>query len=394
MGLQSPGPSPASEASSESDRILKTILFFLSHQPNPRFMKQINYLARTHKVEVIYFSRAALPDLNANLAEGVRCFSMGQIESSGRYLSRLMVYAKAMGQLRRCRRQVRADAVIVNNIDVLLLEAMLRVLTLRSAPVVLEVSDLPQYVFGRDTAARLFRAVDQCLVRLFVERLIVTSRRYYDVYYTQFFQRPHMELENKPLRLNVPPRVERSVRGDKTVIGVVGLIYQAAPIQALFDAVKDDDSVEVQIYGRLYDAQNSKALIKSYCARQRNIVFKGEYDFFKDAARIYGGLDLLYVSYDTAESMLNNRVALPNKLYEAMYFRVPIIASKGTYLAERVMAAGLGYEIDCGSVEQIRDILRSHPGRAEGFEEAFQALPQEAYFADDDYEVFARFVAG
>ena len=100
------------------------------------------------------------------------------------------------------------------------------------------------------------------------------------------------------------------------------------------------------------------------------------------------------MSYDTAESVLNNRVALPNKLYEAMYFRVPIIASKGTYLAERVMTAGVGYEIDCGSVEQIRHILVTHPGRAQNFDEAFKALPEEAYFADADYETFARFVEG
>lgn len=371
---------------------LKNILFFLSHQPNPRFIKQINYLAESNRVSVIYFSRSNLPNLNSNIANSVNCFSVGQIESSGRYFSRLISYAKAMGALLRCRRRARADVVIVNNIDVLLLEVLLRVLTLRSARVVLEVSDLLQYMFARGVAARLFRTIDQTVVRLFVDRLIVTSRKYYDVYYSRFFRGPQLELENKPLRKNIPPRIEKGTRGPRTIIGIVGLIYQAAPIQALFDAVKDDDSVEVQIYGRLYDAQNSRALIERYCARHRNIVFKGEYDFFKDAARIYGGLDLLYVSYDTAESMLNNRVALPNKLYEAMYFRVPIIASKGTYLAERVMTAGIGYEIDCGSVEQIRNILKSHPRRVDDFENAFRALPQESYFADDGYEVFARFV--
>ncbi len=378
----------------ESDRALKTILFFLSHQPNPRFIKQINYLAESNQVSVIYFSRAMLPNLNSNIASNVRCFPVGQLESSGRYFSRLVSYAKAMGTLWRCRRQVRAKVVIVNNIDVMLLEALLQVLTLRSAKVVLEVSDLLQYMFSRGCVAKLFRAIDQTLVRLFVDKLIVTSIKYYDVYYSKFFRGPLQELENKPLRKNVPPRIQKVANRDRTVIGVVGLIYQAAPIQALFDAVEGDDSVEVQIYGRLYDAQNSKALIENYCAMQGNIVFKGEYDFFKDAARIYGGLDLLYVSYDTAESMLNNRVALPNKLYEAMYFRVPIIASKGTYLAERVMTASVGYEIDCGSAEQIRDILRSHRVYSVDFENAFKALPEDAYFADNDYEVFARFVVG
>ncbi len=373
-------------------RNLKNILFFLSHQPNPRFIKQINYLAESNQVSVIYFNRSTLPNLNSNIAGSVSCLPVGQIESSGRYLSRLMSYAKAMGALWRCRRQVEADVVVVNNIDVLLLEILLRVLTLRSAKLVLEVSDLLQYVFSRGVVAKVFRAIDRTVVRLFVDRLVVTSGKYYDVYYSRFFRGPHLVLENKPLRTNVPERIERGARSGRIVIGVVGLIYQAAPIQALFDAVKDNDSVEVQIYGRLYDAQNSKSLIESYCARQSNIVYKGSYDFFKDAARIYGGLDLLYVSYDTAESMLNNRVALPNKLYEAMYFRVPIIASRGTYLAERVLATRVGYEIDCGSVEQIQTILGSYRERAQAFDEVFNSLPEDAYLADKDYETFARFV--
>jgi len=372
---------------------LKKILFFLSHQPNPRFIKQINFLAETNEVGVIHFTRQTLPDLNSNVAKQVRRFSVGEIGSNGRYFARLISYVSCIATLWRCRIQMRADIVIVNNIDVLLLEILVGGLTRRRARIVLEVSDLLQYVFSRSVAARIFKAIDQTIVKLFVDRIIVTSKKYFEVYYANFFRGPHLELENKPLSSNVPDRIKREDRGRRTIIGVVGLIYQAAPIRALFEAVSDDDSVEVHIYGRLYDAQNSRALIEHYCAKQNNIIFKGEYDFFKDAARIYGSLDLLYVSYDTAESMLNNRVALPNKMYEAMYFRVPVIASRGTYLAERVMAAGIGYAIDCGNVDQIRAILKSHRTHAQGFAKAFGDLPQHAYFADDDYQVFARFVS-
>lgn len=376
------------------DDNLKNILFFLSHQPNPRFIKQINYLAESSQVSVICFKRSTLPDLSANIAAGVTYLSAGEIESSGRYFSRLKAYAKALGVLWRYRKRIHSDVVIVNNIDVLLLEKILQLLKFRSTKVVMEVSDLLQYVFDRGVLARIFKTIDQAVVRLFVDRLIVTSGKYYDVYYSKFFRGPHLVLENKPLRNNVPPRIERGGRSGPLIVGVVGLIYQAAPLRALFDAVKDDDSVEVHIHGRLYDAQNSRELIESYCAVQRNIIFKGEYDFFRDAASIYGGLDILYVSYDTVDTMQNNRVALPNKLYEAMYFRVPVIASKGTYLAERVMAQGIGYEIDCGSVEQIREILEFHSRRVDEFEKAFRGLPEEAYFADNDYEVFGRFVSG
>jgi succinoglycan biosynthesis protein ExoL len=90
--------------------------------------------------------------------------------------------------------------------------------------------------------------------------------------------------------------------------------------------------------------------------------------------------------------MQNNRVALPNKLYEAMYFRVPIVASKGTYLAERVLDAGIGYAIDCGDVAQIRAVLRVHSQNASGLDAAFERLPPQSYFADSDYEQFAALV--
>jgi glycosyltransferase involved in cell wall biosynthesis len=351
-------------------------------------------LATSNKVSVIYFKRKNLPDLSANIAPGVTYLSAGEVVSNGGYLSRIKVYLKALGVLWRYMKNIRSDVVIVNNIDVLLLEQLIQWLQLRSAKIVLEVSDLLQYVFDQSVFSKIFRTIDETVVRLLVDRLIVTSGKYYDVYYSRFFKGPCLTLENKPLRSNVPPRLERSERTGPLIVGVVGLIYQAAPLRALFEAVKNDDQVEVHICGRLYDAQNSREMIESYCAAYPNIVFKGGYDFFQDAARIYGGLDLLYVSYDTGDNMQNNRVALPNKLYEAMYFRVPIVASKGTYLAERVMAQGIGYEIDCGDVEQIKATLRSHSQKAAVFNAAFRGLQEDVYFADRDYEDFGRFVLG
>lgn len=371
---------------------MKNILFFLSHQPNPRFIKQINFLAASHTISVIYFKRKNLPDLGTNIASGVAYLSAGEVSSNGGYLSRIWVYLQAFGVLWQYRKAIACDVVIVNNVDVLMLEKLIQWLRLRPAMVVLEVSDLLQYVFDQSIFSRLFRKLDKTLVRFFVDRLIVTSEKYHEVYYASFFRGPHLVLENKPLRCNVPPRLERSQHREPLVVGVVGLIYQAAPLLALFEAVRGNSQVEVRICGRLYDAQNSREIIERACAEQPNIVYQGGYDFFQDAARIYGGLDLLYVSYDTADNMQNNRVALPNKLYEAMYFRVPIVASKGTYLAERVLANGIGYAIDCGDVEQIRTVLETHAEKASAFEQSFQRLRDETFFADSDYEVFGCFV--
>jgi len=368
------------------------VLFFLSHQPNPRFIKQINYMAKRHEVNVLCFRRAALPDLGANIAKNVSVLSLGEIASSGQYLLRLVTYLKAFGVLWTARRKIAADVVIINNIDVLALELVSRAMFTKRSTVILEISDLLQYVFEGGLGARVSKGLDRLLYGNFVERLIVTSRKYYDDYYATFFRGPSMELENKPLKSMLPARGPVRNDSDKIIVGVVGLIYQAAPVRALFEAVEDMENVEVHIYGRLYETQGSKALVEEACARLPNVKFLGEYDFFQDAARIYGSLDLLYVSYDTAPTMHNNRLALPNKLYEAMYFRVPLVASRLTYLAERVLEAGIGYEIDCGDTGQIRAAIESCRKDRPRFQAAFEALPDDAFFADNDYEMLASFI--
>lgn len=49
----------------------------------------------------------------------------------------------------------------------------------------------------------------------------------------------------------------------------------------------------------------------------------------------------------------NVRFAEPNKLYEALYFEVPIIVSKNTYLAEKVKRLNVGFEINALDDEEI-----------------------------------------
>ena len=55
----------------------------------------------------------------------------------------------------------------------------------------------------------------------------------------------------------------------------------------------------------------------------------------------------------------NVRFAEPNKLYEAIYFEVPIIVSKGTYIAEKVERLKVGFAIDPLNVMEIVSFIKS-----------------------------------
>lgn len=75
-----------------------------------------------------------------------------------------------------------------------------------------------------------------------------------------------------------------------------------------------------------------------------NMTFHGAFKTPDDLPSIYSNLDIVLSTYDTDSD--NVRYAEPNKLYEAIFFKTPIIVSLGTFLGEKVKKLGIGYELD------------------------------------------------
>jgi hypothetical protein len=93
--------------------------------------------------------------------------------------------------------------------------------------------------------------------------------------------------------------------------------------------------------------------------------------------------------YDTTGGSLNNKVALPNKLYEAMYFKVPIITSKETYLGELVEKYDIGKCIECCS-DELLEILNKFD--CDMYINSFDGLDNNKYIADKDYLEFRKYI--
>ena len=56
---------------------------------------------------------------------------------------------------------------------------------------------------------------------------------------------------------------------------------------------------------------------------------------------------------------LNERIAEPNKLYEALFFCKPIIVAKDTFLSKQVNKYECGYCVDGSTIENIENFLNS-----------------------------------
>ena len=86
-----------------------------------------------------------------------------------------------------------------------------------------------------------------------------------------------------------------------------------------------------------------------------NIFYHGPFKSPVDLPGIYNNIDVIISTYDLD---MNVKYAEPNKLYETIFFRRPIIVSSGTFLASKVKKLGIGYDADAYSEANVCNLVR------------------------------------
>jgi len=362
------------------------LLFVISHQPNPRFIKQINYFVQNgFDVSVIYFYRNYLADLNDNIDKKVNLYCLDTIEN-GKYMQRIGIYLKSVFTLKKLLKKINPNKIIITNIDILFL-LIFNNIKKYTNDIVMEISDLRGYTFNTRFIDKLQQNLDSIVLKKYVSKMIFTSPKFYEFYYKNKFKKEYFILENKPLKNMLPPKIEK-VKSKKIIIGIVGLLLDGKPHKSLFEYVKDKTDIEVHIYGKgIFEAQ-----AKEYAQKYNNIKYFGPYNFFKDISKIYASLDIIYMSYDTTQCDENIKLALPNKLYEAIYYRVPIITTSETYLAQRVLEYGIGYTIKCCNHSDIKKAIYECIKNRDRLLYNFDELCDDLYLANKDYEKLFEFI--
>lgn len=136
----------------------------------------------------------------------------------------------------------------------------------------------------------------------------------------------------------------------KITIGFVGGIRYQKENEKLIAAFANKNDVELVYIGKRHDGIN----FEKYCKERRikNVSF---YPEFKNEEKplIYQKIDLINSVYGSDTPVV--RTALPNKLYDCIIFKKPIIVSKNTYLSEIVDKYNLGFSIDLKKDDIYKD---------------------------------------
>lgn len=100
----------------------------------------------------------------------------------------------------------------------------------------------------------------------------------------------------------------------------------------------------------------SVADFKEQCSEYDNVIFHGAFKSPEDLECIYSQTDIVVACYEN--SNLNEKIAEPNKMYEAIYFCKPIVVSTNTFLAQQVEKYKCGYAINAYSDKDIIDFIK------------------------------------
>ncbi|MFP4024807.1 MAG: hypothetical protein ACLFVR_09790 [Thiohalospira sp.] len=367
------------------------ILFLLTLQPNPRFVKQINYLNDKYKTSVLYFRRNTMVDYSNQISASVDQKELGKI-SNGKYLQRILIFLISIVKIKNHIKSNNISHIVFDKLDAFLIFYIMRLFYWKSDNItkIIEVPDLKKINFDKGITAKIYRFFEKKWMKKYVDKLIVTSPEYYDAYFKSFYKGKVFNLENKPLSSNLPIKISSNKNEKKEVlsIGLIGGLNRGKPIKALLDLVTKTDWLILKVYGLGKDEE----VIKSYAKQYSNIDFYGAFNFFNDSGKIYDSVDVAYVVYDTTNISMNTRLALPNKLYECMYFKVPMVVSKNTYLAERVLNDRIGLAIDFTDEEEMLNAFFQIKENYKMYLNNFNKIEEEKYIADKDYKKMIEFI--
>jgi glycosyltransferase involved in cell wall biosynthesis len=368
------------------------VLFFLSHQPNPRYVKQLNFLAKNNEVSLIFFKRKTLTNLNSSLVSDVIRHDLGYTPDFSSPFKRIIIYLKAINKLKKIIKSQEIDLILLSNIDVLLLYVLSSFSVFKKnkdIKITIEIPDLREFVFGKSLKDKMMRKLERYLYKKKVDKLIVTSERYNTYHFKNFFNKETFILENKLLSNEIKIDANFSKKkSDKIVIGIIGMLLREKEYIRLFETYKNSKEIEIHIHGK----GHYQALVKKYAEKYDNITYFGPYNAFTDSQRIFNSIDLVYLVYDASNPHSNNRLALPNKLYECMFFKVPILCSKNTYLEEIVLDYGIGIGIDYKEDNAIEQGVNYLIKNKKQINSKFNTIQEKAYFGDQDYKRFETFL--
>lgn len=323
------------------------IVCFLASLAQARCVKRVNALYENgFEVEVYGHSRGLY---NAyGYPEKIKIVDWGEVESGKGYFSKFWSNYFLIKEI--VNRHQPDTIYYAFSFDISLCMSLLG-----KKRFVYEISDVV-YAYFKNTLLRLiFKHIDRWLIKKSY-KTVVTSEGFVD-----YILERNSSLRDKIIvqpnkvssKLASVDRVRLSNLKDKKItFSYIGLFRYKNTVFRLARVIGEYyPQFEFYFYG------NSKLtpLAIELSEKYSNVKYFGPFKSPDDLEKIYSTVDVVAACYDN--TLINEQIAEPNKLYEAICFCRPIIVSSNTFLGKKVEKLGVGYAIDASNDKSIRLFL-------------------------------------
>lgn len=323
------------------------IIFILSSISQPRCLKRIrSFINAGYEVEVYGFDRGVY-NINATI-EGKEINVLGFAPSGSGYLEKFL-YTKR--QLKNIFKKYKNEKVIYYLFG---FDQALICKVFSSNKYIYEISDLVYSYFKNPFLRFIFKSTDKYIIRKSLLTVLITKG------FLDFFNLKTNNIIIQPNKLDTyfssyNRNVTKLSTNQSLSFGFAGAIrYQNTVFRFARIIGKYFPHHSFNFYG---DSTNLSA-VKEISQKYKNVFYMGPFKNPEDLTKVYEGIDIVVACYRT--DTVNERVAEPNKLYEALFFNKPIIVSKETYLERFVTKQNdFGYAIDATSDSEIIDLIQN-----------------------------------
>ena len=361
------------------------ITFLLGFYPNQRMNKRMRLLMKNNDVSLIYWKKSDDDSgYGTDIAtDNYTCVDVQFNESSLK--DRFFAFRKFKKEALRRLEFLQPDCIYVQNLDLFMFAESYKRLKKNRIKLVYEVSDINDILIQpqKNALKKLVQAylrVKEKIACRNVDFFCYTSPAFTAERYGMLVPyEKSMYLPNIP---NMSYFNNYSYDASKPfTIGYVGTVRYEKQLRLMQDAAKEA-GVKALIAGGIVSggSRGNKVDIESMKKDYPDTEFIGTFDYPSEIANIYRKIDVSFAVYDN--HLQNVKVALPNKLYEAIRCRIPLVVAPDTYLAETVVRLGVGTAVS--DKDELVALLKKLKTDKAYYSEFQTACEQNADFIDAD----------
>lgn len=319
---------------------MKEIVFILSSLNDPHYRKRVEeFIDKGFNVRVYGFMRKGqvLQDLPYTP------IILGEIQSRN-YSARINLFRTTIKSISpNCKGKI----IFYSSLDVAIWGRIYI-----DSPYIYEVCDLTELTIGNRLIRDILSYANKRVIKKSI-KTIITSEGFAE-YFGKNLKDKFYLIPNK-ISLNIPHFIEKNRELTEIIkIGFVGVIRFETIYKFIKVCADYGKNIEVHLYG--FYSDGDEWAVKTKELKADNIYYHGKFKNPEDLPGIYENIDMLLCAYTPNLGVM---FAEPNKLYEAIYFRCPIIVSENVFLGEKVKRLGVGYVINSMDENSILQFLES-----------------------------------